>query len=192
MRALLIVGLALLVAGCGGSHHKKRTVRVPNGAMRPTYAKGNLAVVDLDAYGSAKPRRGDVVLFHPPQGETTARCGDPSQPADGQPCERPSGGPVYPRALMMRVVAVAGDWIEVRGNRVYLARSAAGPFTRQREPFAKARPCDPPLCNLAKPIQVRDGSYFLMGDNRDRSDDSRHWGPVPFQWIDGKVVATET
>ena len=191
MRLWMLV-LALAVAGCGGSTHKKRTVRVPNGAMTPSYARGNLAVVDVDAYGPAKPHRGDVVLFHAPKGASEGRCGAPTEPADGHPCSQPSGGPVYPRALILRVAAVGGDWIEVRRNRVYLARSRAGPFRPQREPFAKLRPCDPPLCNLAKPTQVRDGTYFLIGDNRNRSDDSRHWGPVPLQWIDGKVVATET
>jgi signal peptidase I len=189
---LCMLALALVVAGCGGGHHKTRTVRVRNSAMSPAYAKGNLAVVDLDAYGSGMPRRGDVVLFHPPQGAAEGRCGDPTEPADGHACERPSGGPVYPRALILRVVAVGGDWIEVRRNRVYLARSARGPFRWQREPFARARPCDPPLCNVARPTRVGDGTFFLMGDNRDRSDDSRHWGPVPLQWIDGKVVATAT
>lgn len=189
---LWILALALVLAGCGGDAHKKRTVRVPNAAMSPSYARGNLAIVDLDAYRSATPRRGDVVLFHAPQGASEGRCGDPTEPADGHPCSLPSGGPVYPGAVMLRVAAVGGDWIEVRRNRVYLARSARGPFTRVSEPFVKVRGCDPPLCNLAKPTQVRDGSYFLIGDNRDRSDDSRHWGPVPLQWIDGKVIATET
>jgi signal peptidase I len=191
MRALTLV-LVLLVAGCGGSSHKTRTVRVPDASMSPAYARGNLAVVDLGAYAHATPRRGDVVLFHAPQGAALERCGGASEPSDGHPCSRPSGGPVYPRALMLRVAAVGGDWIEVRRNRVFLARSARGPFRRQSEPFARLRGCDPPLCNLPKPTRVGDGLYFLVGDNRNRSDDSRHWGPVPLQWIDGKVTGTET
>jgi signal peptidase I len=93
---------------------------------------------------------------------------------------------------MLRVAAVGGDWIEVRRNRVYLSRSRRGPFRRQPERFAKLGRCYPPLCNLPKPTRVADGSYFLVGDNRTGSDDSRHWGPVPLQWIDGKVTGTET
>jgi signal peptidase I len=42
-------------------------------------------------------------------------------------------------------------------------------------------------CSFPQPITVPDGRYFLLGDNRGASDDSRFWGPVPREWILGRV-----
>ena len=59
---------------------------------------------------------------------------------------------------------------------------------RASEPFAA--PCGGgPECDLA-PIEVPAGHYFLMGDNRGNSDDSRYWGPVPRSQIIGRAVVT--
>jgi signal peptidase I len=187
--AFAAVSLFWGVAGCASVLHEARDVRVPDNAMSPTFTSGELVRVDLDAYDSGRPRRGDIVLVHPPQGAALGHCGNPAQPVDGHPCARPSGGPVYRRALIMRVTAVGGDWIAIRSNRVYLAPSAAGPFELRDGPHVKGagRSCVSPLCKLPKPVEVPEGSYFVMGDNRDASDDSRRWGPAPVEWIDGKV-----
>ena len=42
-------------------------------------------------------------------------------------------------------------------------------------------------CDFPRRITVPDGHYFLLGDNRGASDDSRFWGPVPLEWIQGRV-----
>jgi len=42
-------------------------------------------------------------------------------------------------------------------------------------------------CNLPKPITISPGHYFMLGDNRGSSDDSRFWGPIPAAWIIGRV-----
>src|SRR4051812_3152697 len=191
VRASGIVALALVVTGCGGDSHNTRVFRILSASMLPAYGAGESVTVDLDAYRSATPRRGDVVLLHPPQGSDPSvdHCGTPSQPANGHPCDRPLGGPVYPRAFVHRVAAVGGDWIEIRRNRVYLSQSRAGPFRLQDKRRIKGagRSCVSKLCNLPKPARVPEGSYFVIGDNRDESNDSRQWGPVALQWIDGKV-----
>ena len=46
---------------------------------------------------------------------------------------------------------------------------------------------DNPACTFRSPIKIPAGDYFMMGDNRGGSDDSRFWGPVPRAWIIGKV-----
>jgi len=59
---------------------------------------------------------------------------------------------------------------------------------RVSEPFAA--PCGGgPECDL-EPIVIPAGHYFLMGDNRGNSDDSRYWGPVPRSHVIGRAVAT--
>jgi signal peptidase I len=58
---------------------------------------------------------------------------------------------------------------------------------RENEPYTE--PCAGGLpCNFPKPIVVPPGDYFMLGDNRGESDDSRFWGPVPKRWIIGKVL----
>ena len=63
---------------------------------------------------------------------------------------------------------------------------------RQKEPFASFAGCNTSVadCNYPTPIKVPAGYYFMMGDNRDFSDDSRFWGPVPRSWIIGEAFAT--
>jgi signal peptidase I len=186
-RGFALVAVAA-VAGCGGgSGHATREFRVPSEAMSPTYHVGDHILVDVAAYASARPQRGDNVVFKPPKGSDSQQCGIPTEPADGRPCERPTPGQST-NNFVKRVVAIPGDWLKVENNHVFLGRSRAGPFVQQKEPFIpKFNSCDF-LCNLRKPIQIRAGHYFVMGDNRGASDDSRDWGPVPLGWILGKVV----
>jgi signal peptidase I len=47
-----------------------------------------------------------------------------------------------------------------------------------------------PVCNLRKEITIPPDHYFMMGDNRGESDDSRYWGPVPRDWIIGEAFFT--
>jgi signal peptidase I len=47
-----------------------------------------------------------------------------------------------------------------------------------------------PQCSFPTPIKVPPGHWFMMGDNRGESDDSRFWGPVPRSWIIGDAFAT--
>ena len=45
-------------------------------------------------------------------------------------------------------------------------------------------------CNMPKEITIPEGHFFMMGDNRGHSDDSRYWGPLPEEWLIGKAFAT--
>src|SRR3954470_7193146 len=133
----ICVGTALCVAGCGSSEglHTK-LYRIPSPAMEPTYDIGNYVVANLDAYKSATPKVGDVLIFHPPLGDADQRCGVPSSPADGHPCAKPAGGPDENVQFIKRVAAVPGDQVSIRGNRTFLNGQ------RQDEPFIKQdSPC---------------------------------------------------
>ena len=59
----------------------------------------------------------------------------------------------------------------------------------EKDPYIKA--CgSSPECNFITPIKIPPGHWFMMGDNRGDSDDSRFWGPVPTAWIIGQAIAT--
>ena len=59
------------------------------------------------------------------------------------------------------------------------------------EKDAYIAPCGTvPECTFKKPIRVPQGMYYMMGDNRGDSDDSRFWGPVPQKWIIGAAFFT--
>ena len=85
--------------------------------------------------------------------------------------------------FIKRVVAGPGDRLAVRGGHVILNGK------RQSESFIE--PCGGgEACDLPREIRIPADHYFMMGDNRGSSDDSRFWGPVPTKWIIGVAFAT--
>ena len=85
--------------------------------------------------------------------------------------------------FVKRVVAGPGDTIQITDGHVY--RNGV------REKDAYALSCGGgPACNFPTAIRIPRGDYFMMGDNRGESDDSRFWGPVRRSWIIGKAFLT--
>ena len=156
--------------------------RIPSGSMEPTLGIGERVIVDRIGNRFSAPGVGDIVVFHPPHGADTNACGNPGQgafyggPASHTPCARPT--PTRSdQNFIKRVVGLPGDRIAIRDGHV--VRNGV----LQREPYI--RPCGGgPDCNMAA-ITVPKDHYFMMGDNRGESDDSRYWGPVPRSWIIG-------
>jgi signal peptidase I len=173
------LGLALLVQA-----FVVKPYRIPSGSMEPTLSVGERVIVNRIGNRFAAPGVGDIVVFHPPHGADANEneCGIAGQgpfydgPASHASCSKPTPTPSS-QNFIKRVVGVPGDRIAVRGGHV--VRNGV----LQNEPFI--RPCGGgPDCNLAE-ITVPKGDYFMMGDNRGASDDSRYWGPVPRGWIIG-------
>ena len=80
-------------------------------------------------------------------------------------------------------LSAAGDTLAIVGGHVILNGK------RQNEPFI--RPCQPGTpCDYRKPITIPPGHWFMMGDNRGESEDSRFWGPIPKKWVIGGAFAT--
>jgi signal peptidase I len=146
---------------------------IPSGSMMDTLLIGDYILVNKFLFGAEiplterhlpglrDPRHGDVVVFKYPNDET--------------------------RDFIKRIIAVGGDTIQVRDNRVLLnGRPIDEPYVRPGSftgpPSAQcsyAYGCDP--------LKVPAGAYFVMGDNRDNSQDSRYWGFVRRDKIRGKA-----
>jgi signal peptidase I len=154
--------------------------RIPSGSMEPTLAIGQRVLVDRITGHWGDPERGDIIVFHPPKGaEQGTKC-ELEQP--GAPCAR--GTPTRADTnFIKRVVAVGGDRLKIVDNHAIVNGK------RQKDGFAHLQPCSE-VCNLPKEITIPPGHFFMMGDNRGESDDSRDWGPVPKKWIIGQAFFT--
>ncbi len=149
--------------------------KIPSGSMEDTLLVGDFLLANKFLYGShlplidyrlpkiRDPRPGDVVIFKFPK--------DPSV------------------NYIKRCVAIGGQTVEIRSKRLYIDGQltplpSTGKFTSddQIEPASRSQ-----RDNFG-PYKVPEGTFFMMGDNRDNSYDSRFWGPVPADLIQGKAM----
>jgi signal peptidase I len=177
--------------------------QIPSGSMRNTLEEGQRVLVNRASTKlGGDPEIGDIYVFHPPKGAEAGReCGaepvtgqgngsevdDPEavtyDPAD-QACPLPTPG-ASDENFIKRVVAGPGDRLRIEDGHVFLNGEMAD------EPFA--RDCAKSGgggCDLPEEITIPPDHYFMMGDNRGGSDDSRFWGPVPREQFIGQAFAT--
>jgi signal peptidase I len=176
---VMIVAVALGLA-LGHQKFLVKPYRIPSESMVPTLQVGQRVLVNRIGHSFTKPAVGDVVVFHPPKGAEAARCGVSHDREQVCPESVPEKDSVN---FIKRIVAGPGDKLSIREGHVVLNGK------EQKEPFIA--PCDPGGgCNFPTEITIPAGQYFMMGDNRGSSDDSRYWGPVPDDWIIGGAFAT--
>lgn len=173
--------------------------RIPSGSMRPTLEVGDFILVNKFAYGLrlpiihkkiinvGEPKRGDIMVFRFPKDNKTN--------------------------YIKRVIGVPGDVVEYRNKRLFVNGKAVptdvdgsySPFAPEGEDKVELSQFKQQLDSEGKKlsfsvlldarvypksrvsITVPSGHYFMMGDNRDHSSDSRSWGLVPEKNIVGKA-----
>jgi signal peptidase I len=162
--ALIVVGLGALFL----ITFVIRTFYIPSVSMVPTLEVRDVLLVDEMAYRLARPADGDVAIFTPPVD---------------------SGGSDY----VKRVIGVPGDRVSISNGVVYRNGSALNePYENEPPNYDLAirdydievngRPLDPRAANVPPrpmwqaPNRIPDGFYFVLGDNRNYSDDSHVWG----------------
>jgi signal peptidase I len=180
----IAVGLAFLIQA-----FLVKPYRIPSPSMVPTLKPGQRVLVwRLDT----SPGVGQVTVFHPPagadSGSPSEECGDRSQGfdvegnADPTPCNKPTARESS-QTFIKRVVGVGGDVLTIKQGHVY--RNGVPEHDTYIAPCGGV-----PECTFKHSIKVPRGMYYLMGDNRGDSDDSRFWGPVPEKWIIGVAFLT--
>jgi signal peptidase I len=109
-------------------------------------------------------RRGDIIVFKSP--------------------EEPD------RDLIKRVIGLPGDRLELRRKRMYVNDNRLDePYVQFLESPSEDGPPKPgDLREEYGPVTVPEGQYFMMGDNRDNSQDSRYWGFLPQEYVKGKAL----
>ncbi|MCP4901515.1 MAG: signal peptidase I [bacterium] len=199
-----LVSVLLLIWQCG-----MRVFMISGSSNFPTMRTGDIVAVNLTSYGLSppladrqlvrwdEPQRGDLILFAPPA--THEPEPDQTQHFGTQP------------PMIKRVVAVPGDIVELRVNRLYVNDDPLL-YTIQRKMPMTSDPwdadtlfvatehgngpdrsiairsdCDPKRCSFG-PVTLTNDHYFVLGDNRDFSADSRHFGPVPRNHIRGRFA----
>lgn len=152
---------------------------IPSGSMRPTLVEGDHLFVNKFIYGThipftdkiiwvvRKPKRGDIIVFK-----------SPTEPK---------------KDFIKRCIGLAGDKIEIKDKKVYIndkiidetyiIHTDSNVYSNDHLLSKTYRMRD----NFG-PILVPEGYYFLMGDNRDSSFDSRFWGPLSREYIKGKAL----
>jgi signal peptidase I len=158
--AVVAVAVALLIQA-----FLVKPYRIPSASMEDTLLIGDRVLVDRISWRFSQPERGDIVVFHPP-----------------------FDGPV----LIKRIIGLPGDEISLNGGFVYInGKRLDEPYVRRvnghqepSEPFSNGLPW-----SLQEPYKVPAGSYFVMGDNRTDSGDSREFGPIKRGQFVGRAFA---
>ncbi|HWF53741.1 MAG TPA: signal peptidase I [Solirubrobacteraceae bacterium] len=160
--------------------------RIPSSSMEPTLKINQRILVDRIGMHFSSPQIGDIIVFHPPAGYTA--CADPNEgesvagTAHGRACDVQQKQESS-ETFVKRVVGLPGDHLQLINGHVY--RNGV----REKDPYIVQ--CDgDPTCSFPGTIIVPKGDYYMMGDNRPDSEDSRFWGPVPKAWLIGKAFFT--
>ena len=165
--AAVVVVVAILVAVLLRAF-VVQTFFIPSGSMEPTLQIGDRILVNTLSYHFHGVDRGNIVVFSRPP---TENCGGPEV-----------------NDLVKRVIGLPGDVISLSGGYVYIDGKKLDEswLPASEQGITVAGPAGN-TSNLARPYRVPNDNYFVMGDNRTDSCDSRYWGPISRSLIVGKV-----
>ncbi len=130
---------------------------VKGASMEPNFEDGDYLLVDEISYRFSEPVRGDVIIFRYPE--------DKSQ------------------FFIKRIVGLPGETIEIKNNKVIIYNAQSPEGFNLKENYLS--PEQDTLGNML--LRLDDNEYFVLGDNRLQSSDSRRWGPINETLVTGKV-----
>ena len=132
--------------------------KISGASMEPNFHDNEYLLTDKLSYRFSKPQRGEIVVFKAP----------------------PTN---YEEEYIKRIIAIPGDTVEIIGDQMYVNGELLN------EPYLAAGLRTEPggFLGRGQIITLPAGAYFMMGDNREHSKDSRHFGFVPEDKITGKA-----
>ena len=149
--------------------------KIPSGSMEPNLLIGDhllvnkfvsaptLSTVEKTLLPIDDIHRGDVIVFKHPK--------------------------TPDRDLIKRTIGLPGETIELRDKRVYVnGKPLEEPYTQYLAPAGLNDLTEGDVRRNFGPLTVPAGHYFMMGDNRDNSEDSRYWGSLPRDHVKGKAL----
>lgn len=155
-----------------------KAFKVPAASMMPTIDVGDYFICDLSYYNVHNPERGDLIIFKWPVDES--------------------------KTFIKRIIGIPGDTIRIVDDEIYVNQEKLDlKFIKKYrlEDGKEADICEETVDSRGYkvlyqemkhenfgPVKVPDGKYFVLGDNRDNSDDSRYWGYVKRRQIYGRPV----
>jgi signal peptidase I len=139
---------------------------IPSASMEPTLVPGDRVLVNKLSYDFHSVREGDVIVFRRPPKDTTPGIDD----------------------LIKRVIGLPGQTISVANCRVYInGKELVQPYLPKGWENPASEYCTTWPTALPNPYLVPKGDFFVMGDNRKDSYDSRYWGPLPASYVVGRA-----
>jgi signal peptidase I len=131
---------------------------VEGDSMVPNFHDGEYLIVDEISYRFNDPARGDIIIFHPPKDAKTY--------------------------YIKRIIGLPGETVEFKNGEIYIynAQFPKGQLLDEKVYLTES------LANEEIKVELKDKEYFVMGDNRNNSLDSRRIGPIAFNHIRGKAL----
>jgi signal peptidase I len=140
--------------------------RIPSGSMLETFQLGDRVLAARFLYRFTDPDRGDIIVFHP----------------NGQGDDAYLTDTAASVVFVKRLIGLPGEWVQAKGGKVQVCTGPQGKGCRTlSEPYVSSTQ-DP-----FGPIPIPEGEYFMMGDNRAQSDDSRVWGTISRDQMIGRA-----
>jgi signal peptidase I len=163
---LLITLIAAVAIAYGVQRWVVKPYRIPSPSMERTLHIGDRVLAVRFLYHFEKPHRGDIIVFHPNGIGDTALYGDH----------------VATVTYIKRLIGLPGEWVQAANGHVQICTGPAGQGCKTlNEPYVSSTQVK------FSPIHVPAGHYFMMGDNRQFSDDSRDWGSITKKQIIGRA-----
>ncbi len=164
-----IILIAVLICTVGLRTYVIQSFSIPSLSMYPTLQVGDRIIVDKLSYHLHAVHRGDIVVFRRPPLED-------QEYAD----------------LVKRVIGLPGETISAKNGHIYIdGKRLSEPWLPPGpDAYSGPLPGDPnEQFNLPGPVKIPAGEYYVMGDNRTDSEDSRFFGPISKSLIVGRAVA---
>lgn len=143
---------------------------VDGDSMLPTFINNEYLIAEKISYDFKQPNRGDVVIFRYPKNPSI----------------------IY----IKRVIGLSGETVNIKDNKVMVSKNAEGPFEQLEENYISPGTRTSIYSNEINTedfkLTLKADEFFVLGDNRDHSSDSREWGVLPKSNIIGKVWLTVT